>query len=106
MLTNEQFRYLLVAIVAIALAWRFQYLPASLAQLLDKYVPHTVAHVVKGEEEPSKLDQKTAGCPPKSSCEDFVTNTQCGICPSACEWLNEKCTARARSLTPDEKQSV
>jgi hypothetical protein len=95
--------YIAIAIVAVMIGWKYDMLPAALADMLNMYMPSPVANAVKGcgcnkkEEAAVPVGQ----LPPGSKCEDFRTETQCGLYPSMCEFMADKC--RSRPLTPQEK---
>lgn len=90
--------------LAVVIAWRLALLPKTVSSLLDQYVPKLVADTIKGAPPaPPPQQQVAAACPPKSKCEDYRTNAQCGLCPSACEWFDTSC--RSRGLTPTERNS-
>lgn len=103
MALSQQNRYLLFGIAIVLLLWRFNQLPRMLAQQLDAWMPKTIADIVKGSPAVTAPDESAAGCPPQGKCEEFRTNTQCGICPSACQWIENKC--RSRGITPEEKNA-
>lgn len=44
-----------------------------------------------------------SACPALGKCEDLTTDAQCGVCPSACEWMSNAC--RSRELTAAEQKS-
>lgn len=96
MLTQQQWMYVGIIVLLLAVGWRMGMLPSVISDPLNTYVPDSIQGVIK--EGGCSAAATMSGMP---KCEDLATDAQCGMFPSACEFFENKC--RSRPLSPAEK---
>ena len=101
-ITSQQITYIVYGALLIAILWRIEMLPSMMSNVLDKYLPVSIANFVKGEQVVAAAVDADV-CPPKGKCDDFRSDKQCGLCPNGCQWVDQKC--KSRGLTPPEKSA-
>ena len=105
MMTQQQWMYLAVALIVLAIGWRKQMLPGAVSSLLDDWVPAVIKDPIMtigadAPAVPAAAVPAADAAKPKPECEKFETDAQCGYAKDACEWFENKC--RSRPLTKEE----
>lgn len=86
----SQLMYIVLIVAALLIGYKMKMLPNQITYFIDMFMP--MSPIINT---PPIVPGITA------KCEDFTTNTQCGLLPNACEWMDNKC--RSRTLTPAEQ---
>jgi hypothetical protein len=104
MLTTPQ--YVIIAVVAVLLLYKFDMLPEMINGPLNSYLPNMIKNIIKPQPQiavPVVIPDAAATAPaklPEGVKCDSLDEKQCGMYPAACMFKDNKCIAAIAAASP------